>query len=80
VAVIFVQNVEYQVLETSIPGVRNDSQFWFQCLWAEVLKNSLETKKIARKSVGRTPNDRLSKCITKIERLEPESDSPEARI
>ena len=80
VAVIFVQDVEYQVLETSFPGVRNDFQFLCQCLRAEALKNSLETKKVARKSAGRTPNDLLSKCIAKIERLERESDAPEARI
>ena len=44
------------------------------------IEGSLETKKVARKSAGRTPNDLLSKCIAKIERLESESDAPEARI
>lgn len=79
---VFIQDVEYQVLETFIPGVRNDSEFWFQYLRlrADVLKNSLETKKVARKSAGRTPNDLLSKFIAKIERLERESDAPETHI
>ena len=37
-------------------------------------------EKLARESAGHTPCDLLSKCITKIERLESKSDAPEARI